>query len=90
LTFKRASGVLFVGRNCKLMHRHLIRVGRSLTLGDNVEINTENGIAIARGLVNYSADEIRRIMGCKTAEIAALLGSKEFDEVVHRDNLVVL
>lgn len=62
----------------------------SFKAGDNVEIKTLNGIAIGRGLVNYSSDEIRRIMGCKTAEIAALLGSKEFDEVIHRDNLAVL
>jgi glutamate 5-kinase len=62
----------------------------SFKAGDNVEIKTMNGTAIGRGLVNYSSDEIRRIMGCKTADIAALLGSKAFDEVVHRDNLVVL
>jgi glutamate 5-kinase len=62
----------------------------SFKAGDNVEIKTLNGIAIGRGLVNYSSDEIRRIMGCKTSEIAALLGSKEFDEVIHRDNLAVV
>jgi glutamate 5-kinase len=49
-----------------------------------------NGIAIGRGLVNYSADEIRAIKGCKSSEIEARLGKKEFDEVIHRDNLVVL
>ena len=65
-------------------------VSGSFKAGDNVEIKTMNGTAIGRGLVNYSSDEIKRIMGCKTVEIAALLGSKEFDEVVHRDNLVVL
>jgi glutamate 5-kinase len=62
----------------------------SFKAGDNVEIKTANGGAIGRGLVNYSSEEISRIMGCKTADIAALIGSKEFDEVIHRDNLVVL
>lgn len=62
----------------------------SFKAGDNVEINTENGITIARGLTNYDADEIRRIKHLKTSEIEECLGCKKFDEVVHRDNLVVL
>jgi glutamate 5-kinase len=65
-------------------------VSGSFKAGDNVEIKTINGTAIGRGLVNYSSDEIKRIIGCKTDKIAGLLGSKEFDEVVHRDNLVIL
>jgi glutamate 5-kinase len=65
-------------------------VAGSFKAGDNVEIKTGNGTSIGRGLVNYSSEDIRRIMGCKTDAIAALLGSKEFDEVIHRDNLVVL
>ena len=36
---KKASGILFIGKNCKLMFPYKISVGRSLTLGDNVEIN---------------------------------------------------
>jgi glutamate 5-kinase len=41
-------------------------------------------------LSNYSSDQIRRIMGKKTSEIASLLGGKIFDEVLHRNNLVRL
>jgi glutamate 5-kinase len=62
----------------------------SFKAGDNVEIRTGDGTSIGRGLVNYSSEEIRRIMGSKTAAIAELLGGKGFDEVIHRDNLVVL
>ena len=65
-------------------------IAGSFKAGDNVEIKSIKGAIIGRGLVNYSSDEIRRIMGRKTAEIAALLGSKGFDEVIHRDNLVIL
>ena len=46
--------------------------------------------AIAKGLSNYSSEQIRRIMGKKTSEIASLLGGKIFDEVLHRNNLVRL
>ncbi len=59
--------------------------------GDNVEIKSAGGELIGRGLVNYSADEIRLIRNCRSSEITGRLGgSKRFDEVVHRDNLVVL
>jgi glutamate 5-kinase len=58
--------------------------------GDNIDIRSFDGTVFARGLVNYSADEIRTIKGCKSSEIEAHLGKKEFDEVVHRDNLVIL
>ena len=50
----------------------------------------EDGQEFARGLVNYDAQELRKIRGAKTREIEKALGYKGFDEVIHRDNLVVL
>jgi glutamate 5-kinase len=44
----------------------------------------------ARGLVNYTADEVRRIVGLKTERIAEVLGTFPYEEVVHRDNLSVI
>ena len=49
-----------------------------------------DGKEFARGLVNFDAQELRTIRRAKTTEIESLLGYKSFDEVVHRDNLVVL
>jgi glutamate 5-kinase len=48
-----------------------------------------DGILLAKGLVNYSAGDVRRILGLKTAQIFSVLGHKDYDEVMHRDNLVV-
>src|SRR5437764_2224298 len=48
------------------------------------------GREFARGLVNFDAGELRRIRGAKTRDIATRLGYKSFDEVIHRDNLVIL
>lgn len=45
---------------------------------------------IAKGLSNYTADQVRQIMGKKSSEIAGLLGGKIFDEVIHRNNMVRL
>jgi glutamate 5-kinase len=41
-------------------------------------------------LSNYASEALERIRGRHTAEIAALLGGKDYDEVIHRDNLVTL
>ncbi len=59
-------------------------------MGDAVRVTDAENHDIARGLVNYSSEDIARIQGCKSAQIDAILGQKHFDEVIHRDNMVVL
>jgi glutamate 5-kinase len=59
-------------------------------VGDPVEIRDGAGAAIAKGLVNYSAADLRRIMGRKADEIEKVLGYRNSDEIIHRDNLVVI
>jgi glutamate 5-kinase len=49
-----------------------------------------DGREFARGVVNFDAAEVRKIRRVRTSEIEGLLGYRSFDEVVHRDNLVVL
>ena len=45
---------------------------------------------LARGLAHYSSAELEQIKGCNSGEIANILGHKNFDEVIHRDDLVIL
>jgi glutamate 5-kinase len=59
------------------------------TRGDMVVCVDPNGVEIARGLVNYSAEESRKILGKPTSDIAELLGYLGDNELIHRDNLVV-
>lgn len=59
-------------------------------IGDPVSCLGPRGEEIARGLVNYHSYEIEKIMGRKTGEIEKILGYKYYDEVIHRDNLVIL
>ncbi len=59
-------------------------------IGDPVHCLDSNGEPIAAGLVNYSARHIAKIKGCQTGEIEGVLGFMDSDEVIHRDNLVVL
>ena len=59
--------------------------------GEVVAVVAEaDGKEFARGLVNFDAAELRKLRGAKTREIAERLGYKSFDEVIHRDNLVIL
>lgn len=59
-------------------------------VGDPVDIAVDGARPFARGLAGYGADEVRRIAGLKTSEIERALGYKYLDEIVHRNDLVVL
>lgn len=76
-------------------HKSLLAAGitekeGTFKAGDVVGIADPKGKEFARGLTNYSSEEIMRIKGLKTGEIESTLGYKDHDEVVHRDNLVIL
>jgi glutamate 5-kinase len=58
--------------------------------GDVVAVCSPDGREVARGLVNYSADETARILRRPSAEIEAILGYVAEPELIHRDNLVIL
>lgn len=58
--------------------------------GDMVSCVDSNGVEVARGLVNYSVQESRRIIGRPSEEIESRLGYVDEPELIHRDNLVVL
>ncbi len=58
--------------------------------GDAVEVCDLKGTVIARGLIHYSHEEVDKIKGVKSADIESALGYKYCDEVIHRDDLVVI
>ncbi len=58
--------------------------------GDAIAVHGPDGTELARGLASYPSDEIRSIQGCHSDEIETRLGYRGRDEVIHRDNLVVL
>ncbi|SFG77454.1 glutamate 5-kinase [Desulfotomaculum arcticum] len=58
-------------------------------VGNTVSIFSTDGKEIARGIVNYAAAEVERIKGKKTTDIEHILGYKDFDEVIHRDNMAL-
>lgn len=94
----RVKGIIVVNEGAKKM---LVERGKSLLaagivgcdgafeVGDLVAVVDEDSNRFARGLANYSSSEIEEIKGKRSTEIEKILGHKDFDEVIHRDNLVL-
>ncbi|MGA2035443.1 MAG: glutamate 5-kinase [Thermoguttaceae bacterium] len=57
--------------------------------GDVVALRCPDGAEIARGLTNYSHADLAKIKGLRTSQISAALGHCPYDEVIHRDNMVI-
>jgi glutamate 5-kinase len=79
-----------VGRGKSLLPSGIKAVHGDFEAGDSVTCMDQKGREIAKGLVNYSSQAVAKIMGLKTAEIQKTLGYKDYDEVIHRDNLVIV
>jgi len=57
--------------------------------GDVVVVRDQRGRELARGLINYDADEARAVMGRRSDEFESILGRRAYDEIIHRDNMVL-
>ncbi|MBD3295754.1 MAG: glutamate 5-kinase [Candidatus Omnitrophica bacterium] len=79
-----------VMRNKSLLSSGVTGAEGRFSDGDVVNLKASSGAIIARGLSNYTSDEISRIKGRKSGQIEEILGYKDYDEVIHRDNLVLL
>jgi len=73
-----------------LLPSGIIEVKGNFGVGAPVQCLNNDGKAIATGLSNYSSSDLEKIKGRKTGEIEKTLGYKDSDEVIHRDNLVIL
>ena len=93
------SGKVCVDKGCEqallkdgssLLAAGITAVNGDFELGNTISIVSASGRELARGISNYSADDLEKIKGAHTHEIGDILGFKLYDEVVHRDNLVLL
>ena len=73
-----------------LLPSGIVAVEGSFSAGDVVGIIDANGKEFARGITNYGTQELNRIKGQKSKDICPILGYKDFDEVIHRDNLSLI
>lgn len=79
-----------VNKGKSLLPGGVVKVEGSFRIGDCVTCVDRAGHAFARGLVKYSSEDLDLIKGLKTSQIAGVLGHKDYDEVIHRDDLVIL
>ncbi len=89
LTIDDGALVALVKRGKSLLPSGVIAVDGEFERGDVVAVVNREGVEIARGIVNYHAEDIKQIAGHKSAEISKILTAKDYDEVIHRNNLWV-
>ena len=75
---------------CSILPAGVFAVQGEFLPGSTVSVLDKDAHELARGLVHYSSAELEQIKGCNSGEIANILGHKNFDEVIHRDDLVII
>jgi glutamate 5-kinase len=90
LTLDAGAVRAVVDRRTSLLAAGLTGVRGQFFAGDPVDLLDEDGHPVARGLVNFDAAELPRLLGRTTRELAAEFGPEYEREVVHRDDLVLL
>lgn len=90
LRLDRGAVAAVVDRRASLLPAGVTGVEGDFVAGDPVDICDEEGTAVARGLVNFDAAELPRLLGRATWELFDELGQGYEREVVHRDDLVLL
>ena len=79
-----------VERGKSLLPSGVLTVNGQFAAGDAVGVRDADGREFARGIVSCDARELELLRGAKTADMERLLGYRVTDEVIHRDNLVIL
>ncbi|SEL68222.1 glutamate 5-kinase [Streptacidiphilus jiangxiensis] len=90
VTLDAGAVAAVVERRTSLLPAGVTGVDGDFAAGDPVDLLDENGHIVARGLVNFDARELPRLLGRSTRDLARELGPAYEREVVHRDDLVVL
>lgn len=81
------KALIFKGKS--LLPSGIVEVCGRFDIGNTVSISGIDGEEVAKGIVNFSSEEIEKIKGNKTSEIEKILDYKYCDEVIHRNNMVV-
>jgi glutamate 5-kinase len=90
LVIDEGAALAVVQRGKSLLPAGIQEVRGKFGMGDPVAVIDARGSVLARGLVAYSSDEIRRIAKLPAREIRPVLGYSNGDEVIHRDDLVLV
>jgi len=84
-----AKNALIKNRS-SLLASGVIGIEDNFMSGDPVSIVDAEGVEFAKGITNYSSEEIKKIKGAQSKDFEQILGHKEYGEVVYRGNLVLV
>lgn len=73
-----------------LLPKGIVDVESQFLMGQVVDIESVSGEKVAKGITNYSSDEIKLIKGFNTSDIENILHYKDYDEVIHANNMVII
>jgi glutamate 5-kinase len=79
-----------VERRLSLLPAGIKRVSGFFTAGDAIDICDENLSVVARGISSFDSEELPNLIGRRTSDLVAELGSGYDREVIHRDDIVIL
>ncbi|MDQ6957116.1 MAG: glutamate 5-kinase, partial [Mariprofundaceae bacterium] len=79
---------VIVHKGASLLPIGMTDVRGNFDKGECVDV-VADGVVIARGLCNYNSDDLKRVQGLSSQDMAKTLGYKDFTSVIHRDNLVL-
>ena len=86
----RGAEDALVKKGKSLLPSGIVAVYGRFNIGNSVTIINREERTLAVGLVNYPSTDVEKILGLKSSEIEKILGYKHDDEVVHKDNLVLM
>jgi len=89
VTVDAGAAAALTGKGRSLLPSGITAVEGSFRKGETVSVLDAGGRELARGMTNYSAEQVRAIMGLRSSQIAKALGDKPYDEVIHRNNLTL-
>lgn len=85
----KGAGQALVESRKSLLPKGIVDVKDHFLMGQVVDVVVNDQI-IARGITNYSSDELKLIKGYKTSDIESILHYKDYDEVIHANNMVIV
>lgn len=90
LTVDDGAKRAIVERGKSLLFSGLVEAKGKFDFGDPVKCVDIEGFEFARGLVNYKTEDVMKLKGVNSRDIEKILGYKHYDEIIHRDDLVLI
>ena len=89
LTIDEGARKALMERGKSLLPAGLVKVKGNFEFGNALTLIDEEGEEIGRGLVNYNSRDLEQIKGMKTSAVRGLMGESYYEEVIHRDDLII-